>query len=86
MISCDSVAKSEAFAEELKLPYPVLSDPDREASKKFGVDRAFGLSKRHTFYFGPEGKLRFIDKGVDISQHGSAVVTKLKEMNIPLRE
>ncbi|MAW76011.1 MAG: hypothetical protein CMJ95_01285 [Planctomycetes bacterium] len=85
VISCDSLEKNRKFAEELQLPFPVLSDPDRKAARAFGVDRAFGLSKRHTFYFGPEGKLRVIDDNVQISRHGSAVLLKLKEQLVPLR-
>ena len=85
VISCDSLEKNKKFSEELQLPFPVLSDPERKAAKAFGVDRAFGLSKRHTFYFGPEGKLRFIDQNVDISRHGAAMVLKLQEQGIPTR-
>ncbi len=85
VISCDSVEKSKKFAEKLQLSFAVLSDSERKAAKVFGVDRALGLSKRHTFYFGPEGKLRFIDKAVEVAQHGSSVAEKLKEHRIPLR-
>ena len=86
VISCDLADKNKKFAEDLQLPFPVLSDSDRKAAKIFGVDRAFGLSKRYTFYFGPEGKLRLIDRAVDVSRHGYKVAATLKEQLIALRE
>ena len=85
VISCDSIDKSQKFAEKLEMPFPVLSDPDRKASRIFGVDRLFGLSKRHTFYFGPEGKLRAIDKKVAVSTHGAAVISILEQQKFPMK-
>ncbi|HIG05459.1 MAG TPA: redoxin domain-containing protein [Planctomycetes bacterium] len=85
VISCDGLEKSKNFSAKLGMPFPVLSDDDRAAAKIFGVDRAFGLSKRHTFFFGPEGKLRAIDKKVKVSSHGLDVVARLKELDFPLK-
>lgn len=85
VISCDSIEKTQAFAEKLGMPFPILSDPDRKAARIFGVDRLMGLSKRHTFYFGPEGKLRVIDKKVDVSTHGAAVLSTLKQQKFPTK-
>jgi peroxiredoxin Q/BCP len=85
VISCDGLEKSKNFSAELGMPFPVLSDDDRVAAKMFGVDRAFGLSKRHTFFFGPEGKLRAIDKKVKVKSHGADVAAHLKELDFPLK-
>ncbi|MDE0960634.1 MAG: redoxin domain-containing protein [Planctomycetota bacterium] len=80
VIVCDNLEKSKKFAAKLAMPFPVLSDDDRTAAKKFGVDRAFGLSRRHTFFFGPEGKLRAIDKKVEVSRHGTDVAARLQAL------
>jgi peroxiredoxin len=85
VISCDGLEKSMNFSAELGMPFPVLSDDDRAAAKMFGVDRAFGLSKRHTFFFGPEGKLRAIDKKVDVKSHGADVEAQLRDLDFPLK-
>jgi peroxiredoxin Q/BCP len=85
VISCDSIEQNKKFAEELKMPFPILADPDRKTAKAFGVDRVFGFLKRHTFIFGPEGKLRFIDKDIKVSTHGSAVLSILDKQDFPLR-
>jgi len=71
VICCDSIEKVKKFAAELGTPFPVLSDPDRVAASNFGVDRAFGLSRRHTFFFGPEGS------------HGKDVAIKLEKLGFP---
>jgi peroxiredoxin Q/BCP len=85
VISCDGLEKSKKFAAKLDMPFPVLSDDDRTAAKLFGVDRAFGLSKRHTFFFGPEGKLRAIDKKVLVKSHGIDVEAQLKVLDFPMK-
>jgi len=86
VVCCDSVEKVEGFAEKLNAPYPILSDDDRIASKKFGVDRALGLSRRFTFYFGSEGKLRFIDKKVSVGTHGQDVIKRLEELGFEKKQ
>jgi len=73
VICCDSIEKVKKFAAELGTPFPVLSDPDRVAASNFGVDRAFGLSRRHTFFFGPEG----------MKSHGKDVAIKLEKLGFP---
>ncbi len=80
VICCDDLEKAKKFGAELGTPFPVLSDPDRAAARSFGVDRAFGLSRRHTFFFGPEGKLREIDKKVKVKSHGEDVAIKLEKL------
>lgn len=49
-ISADSVEKQAAFDEAHDLGYPLLSDPDREVAKLFGVKRPGPLfNRRMTF-------------------------------------
>ena len=81
--SCDSVEKNTKFAESLKLNYPILSDPEKETAKAYGVvteKRAFPF--RWTFYIDPEGKIAFIDTEVRAAKHGEDVVAKLEELKV----
>ena len=49
-ISADPVDRQKVFDEKSSLGFPLLSDPDREVSKMFGVKRMGPLpSKRATF-------------------------------------
>lgn len=58
-ISTDPVSSHKKFATRYHLDYRLLSDPDGEAERAFGVKRKlFGLIKeRVTFIFNKEGKL-----------------------------
>lgn len=84
--SCDPVEVNKAFAEALKLDYPILSDPDKKVAKAFGVLSPRGFSNRWTYYFGENGKLLFIDKEVNARQHGTDVVAKLAELGVDRKD
>ena len=75
---------NKAFAESLKLDYPILSDPDRKVAMQYGVssdEKAF--AKRWTFYIDKEGVIKFIDPKVNTKEHGKDVAKKLEELGIP---
>ncbi len=47
---------NKAFAESLKLDYPILSDPDKKVAEAYGVLNAErGFANRWTFYIDKEG-------------------------------
>jgi peroxiredoxin Q/BCP len=50
-ISVDDDASHARFAERYRLPFSLVSDPDRALAKAFGITRAFGLlgARRVTF-------------------------------------
>jgi len=64
-VSPDSGATHQKFASKYKLPFPLLSDPDRKVMEKYG---AFGEKTmygkkvtgviRSTVWIGPDGKVR----------------------------
>ena len=57
-ISADPVDRQKEFDEKNTLGFPLLSDPDREVSKSFGVKRMGPLpSKRATFVIGTDRRL-----------------------------
>ena len=70
----------------MELDYPILSDPNREVAKAFGVVSAEGkFAARWTFYIGKDGNILFIDKAVKAGAHGGDVVAKLKELGVGKR-
>ncbi len=57
-ISADPVDRQKAFDKKNDLGFPLLSDPDREVAKLFGVKRFEPLpSKRSTFVIGSDRRL-----------------------------
>ena len=59
-VSANSTFSQQAFAESLKLPYPLLSDyPDRKAIRAYGILRENTMTATRTFFLiDPQGVLR----------------------------
>ena len=58
-VSSDSVASHRAFAAKHRLPFPIISDPDRALRKRFGVPNPLGfLPGRVTFVIDKAGVVR----------------------------
>ena len=45
-----------------------------------------GYAARHTFYIGTDGRILFVDRGVNASAAGDDIVKKLMELKVPRRE
>lgn len=63
-ISVDSIFSHEAFAEKHAIPFPLLSDFNREVCTKYGVvhEEVLGLrgiAKRAVFIIGQDGRIRY---------------------------
>ena len=64
-VSADDAASHAKFAAKYKLPFPLLSDPDRKVMTKYGAwgekvlygKKSVGVI-RSTVWIGPEGKVR----------------------------
>lgn len=81
--SVDSAETNKKFADSLELDYPILSDPDKEVAKAYGVitgDKAY--ASRWTFYIGKDGKILYIDRQVSPASHGKDVVERLKALGM----
>jgi len=84
MVSLDDAEKNRAFAESLGARHVVLSDPEKVAAEAYGVVKLGGLySHRWTFYIGPAGTIRHVDKDVDVSTAGRDVVRHLERLGFP---
>jgi peroxiredoxin Q/BCP len=42
----DSVTRAQSYANSLKLPFPVLADPEHHVYAEYGLDKAFVLIQR----------------------------------------
>ena len=81
--SVDSAETNKKFADSLELDYPILSDPDKEVAKAYGVitgDKAY--ASRWTFYIGKDGKILYIDRQVSPASHGKDIVERLKALGM----
>jgi peroxiredoxin Q/BCP len=80
-ISADSVDRQQQFAAANDLKFPLLSDPDGNVARQFGVKRRFGPIpvKRHTFVIDPDRKLLAVIRSeFDMQEHADqalAVIT-----------
>jgi peroxiredoxin Q/BCP len=84
--SIDNAETNRKFAESLELDYPILSDPDRQVAREYGVLRAMGLfAARHTFYIGEDGKTLYVDTKVQPWTAGRDLAKRLAELGIRRR-
>jgi peroxiredoxin Q/BCP len=85
-VSPDSAASHARFAEKYRLPFPLLSDPDRQVMETYG---AWGEKIRYgrkttgvirsTVWIGPDGRVRRHWARVwDAEKHPDQVFTTLK--------
>ena len=80
----DDAETNRKFAESLELDYPILSDPEKDTAKAYGVLRMMGLyAARHTYYIGKDGKILYIDTDVNPSTAGEDLVKHLERLGIP---
>lgn len=81
--SCDTPAYNKEFADELKLDYPILSDPDKKTATAYGVvHEGRPNPERWTFFINKDGVIKYIDKNVKTQSHGEDVTKKLEELGI----
>jgi peroxiredoxin Q/BCP len=85
--SVDTAEKNRKFAESVAADYPILSDPQGEVARAYGVTSAVRpVAQRWTFYVGTDGKILFIDKAVKAASHAADVAAKLKELGVAERQ
>lgn len=77
-VSTDDVASKKAFAEEHKLPFPVLADTSQEWARAFGVPLRMGFAKRVTFVIDPHGSVARVYRDVDPGVHAVQILVDLQ--------
>jgi peroxiredoxin Q/BCP len=73
-ISTDDVATQKRFKDELKLPYPLLSDAGGVVAKQYaGTIPVVGLASRANYVIGQDGKVAMVVLGSDAVDPNSAI-------------
>jgi len=83
-ISPDTVDSHAKFASKYQLPFTLLSDPDHQVCKAYGVwglKKSFGREYegvfRTTYIIGPQGKVLHVFDKVKPSEHSQEVLGKV---------
>jgi peroxiredoxin Q/BCP len=87
--SVDDPKLNKEFSDDLKLDFPILSDPEKKTAKAYGVvENDNEVAKRWTFFIDKEGVVKHIDKDVQgkTATYGEIVVKKLEELGIPKKK
>lgn len=81
--SVDENGKNTDFAKSLELDYPILSDPSKTTAEAYGVvHEGRPLAERWTFYIGPDGIIKAIDKKVDTKDHAHQIAKQLETIGV----
>ena len=79
-VSLDDVKSHAEFAAKYHVPFPLLSDADRQVATSYGVlTSAIGMhfAKRTTFLIDPNGKIAKIYRDVDPEKNSAQVLSDL---------
>lgn len=83
--SVDRPEDNKKFAENLSLPYPILSDPGKDTARAYGVLAVVPVAMRHTIYIGKDGKVLFVDKEIHTATAGEEMLARLEKLGVPRR-
>jgi peroxiredoxin Q/BCP len=76
-VSVDNLSEQITFASECSLPFPLVSDSEKEIARLYGVPGAFGHAKRVTFLIDPEGRITDVIESILPQTHVQRAVTAL---------
>ena len=78
-VTVDSIESCRRWAERLRLPYPLLSDPTRAMGVRYGAaDSAqSGNAKRVAYVIGPDGKVKNVFPKANASTFAADVLALL---------
>jgi thioredoxin-dependent peroxiredoxin len=83
-VSLDGLSRHQAFADSLKLNFPLLADTGKRVAGAFGVLRLWGLlpfTKRVTFVVDREGIVRnLIVSETDVDKHVEEAIASLRSI------
>ena len=85
-VSLDDVESHKAFAENHRLPFPLLADVEGDVATAYGVKtRMMGMTvaKRQTFIIGPDGTIAKHYEKVSPSEHSAEVLADLEALSTP---
>ena len=79
-VSTDQPQVHRDFAEKFKLPYPLLSDPNGDLARAFGVPLQAGTIRHATFLIDRRGVIRKVWPKVRPWGHSREVLEALKQL------
>jgi len=68
------------------LPYPILSDPEKEVARAYGVLKLGLFAQRKTFVVGRDGLVAHIEEQVTPKTAGDDLVRLLEQLGVPYRK
>jgi peroxiredoxin Q/BCP len=87
-VNTDSVSGNLSWSRRLRLPYPLLADPERVAAEAFGGLRRFGIGgwtidlfRRRTILAGRDGVIAALWDRVHIRGHALAVLSAARALD-----
>ncbi|WP_439106742.1 peroxiredoxin [Congregibacter sp.] len=85
MASTDPVEKNAEFADDTGADFPLLSDPDGEVAKAYGVYTR-GFARRYTYYIDVDGVITHIDTAVKPSTSAEDMIANLEKLGVSQRD
>lgn len=85
MASVDPLADNIGFAKQQKADFPLLSDPEKEVARAYGVLAAAGYAKRHTIYVDKQGIVTKIDRTVKPASSAQDMAANLASLGVAAR-
>jgi peroxiredoxin Q/BCP len=90
MVSTDPIDRNKAFAQQENANFPMLSDADGKVADAYGVlgppnaqrPEAPRRARRWTFYIGPDGLIKKIDKQVAPATAGATLAATLEALGV----
>lgn len=86
-ISADSVASHARFAAKLRLPFPLLADPEKSVTRAYGawgtkkfMGRTFEGIRRMSYLIGPAGNIAKVYPTVTPAEHAAEVLKDLESL------
>jgi peroxiredoxin Q/BCP len=78
-ISTDTLADQQKFTDKENLNFSLLADPEKKATKAYGVLNPRGFANRETFIIDKKGMIRRIYNKVDATMHPAEVLKFVKD-------
>ncbi len=81
--SVDDAKTNAEFAKSLSLDFPILSDPSKEVAEAYGVvHEGRPVPERWTYYIGPDGMVKAVDKQVNTKDAANEIATQLELLGV----
>ena len=82
MISADTIEDNTLFAIKNGAEFPILSNPELNTIRDYGVLVDESYAKRWTFYIDKDGVIAYVDKFVDVRNAGKDITKNLKKLDL----